>query len=68
MARYQLFKPGRDVALMFGKVAGSLFTKAKKATDESRTLAVTHDALLLRLNRGEIRVKDAERFLEDRGL
>jgi len=30
--------------------------------------AVLRDALLRRLIRGEIRVKDAERFLKERGL
>jgi len=35
---------------------------------ESRTLAALRDALLPKLIRGEIRVKDAERFLEERGL
>ncbi len=35
---------------------------------ESRTLAALRDALLPRLISGELRVKDAERFLEARGL
>ena len=35
---------------------------------ESRTLAALRDALLPKLIRGEIRVKDAERFLKERGL
>jgi type I restriction enzyme S subunit len=35
---------------------------------ESRTLAALRDALLPKLIRGEIRVKDAERFLKKRGL
>jgi type I restriction enzyme S subunit len=35
---------------------------------ESRTLAALRDALLPKLISGEIRVKDAERFLEERGL
>jgi type I restriction enzyme S subunit len=35
---------------------------------ESRTLAALRDALLPKLISGEIRVKDAERFLEGRGL
>lgn len=35
---------------------------------ESRTLAALRDALLPRLVRGEIRVKDAEKFLQERRL
>jgi type I restriction enzyme S subunit len=35
---------------------------------ESRTLAALRDALLPKLISGEIRVKDAERFLKKRGL
>lgn len=35
---------------------------------ESRTLAALRDALLPKLIRGEIRVKDAEKFLKERGL
>jgi len=45
------------------------FTKRISAIEaESRTLAALRDALLPKLIRGEIRVKDAERFLEERGL
>ncbi len=35
---------------------------------ESRTLAALRDALLPKLIRGEIRVREAERFLKERGL
>ncbi len=35
---------------------------------ESRTLATLRDSLLPKLISGELRVKDAERFLEERGL
>jgi type I restriction enzyme S subunit len=35
---------------------------------QSRTLAALRDTLLPKLIRGEIRVKDAERFLVERGL
>jgi hypothetical protein len=38
------------------------------AVHESRTLAALQDALLPKLISGEIRVKDAERFLKERGL
>jgi type I restriction enzyme S subunit len=35
---------------------------------ESRTLAAQRDALLPKLISGELRVKDAEKFLKERGL
>ena len=35
---------------------------------ESRTLAALRDALLPKLISGALRVKDAERFLEERGV
>lgn len=35
---------------------------------ESRTLAALRDALLPKLISGKLRVKDAERFLKERGL
>ena len=35
---------------------------------QSRTLAALRDALLPKLISGELRVKDAERFLKERGL
>ena len=35
---------------------------------ESRTLAALRDALLPKLISGELRVKDTERFLKERGL
>ena len=38
------------------------------AERESRTLAALRDALLPKLISGELRVRDAERFLEERGL
>lgn len=49
------------------KVA-TLFAKIDVANDDSCTLAALRDALLPKLIRGEIRVMDAERFLEVRGL
>lgn len=45
-----------------------IFESSWKRYLESRTLAALRDALLPRLIRGEIRVKDAEQFLKERGL
>jgi type I restriction enzyme S subunit len=41
-----------------------LFVRARAATEEGRTLAALRDTLLPKLLSDEIRVKDAERFIE----
>jgi len=56
------------VAEAFGYFIKSLFVRSSNAERESRTLAALRDALLPRLISGELRVKDAERFLKERGL
>jgi len=68
LALYQLVVPPGTVASAFGRIVQPLFAKAGQAYDESRTLAALRDALLPKLIRGEVRVKDAERFLKERGL
>lgn len=50
----------------FHKVVGTLFGRVDALQNESRTLAAIRDALLPKLLSGEIRVKDAERFVEAR--
>ena len=47
---------------MFAPVEGILFRTINNRT-QSRTLAALRDALLPRLISGELRVKDAEKFL-----
>jgi type I restriction enzyme S subunit len=68
LARYLLVVPSDDVAKAFGALVEPWFRKASASERESRTLAALRDALLPKLIRGEIRVRDAERFLEERGL
>jgi type I restriction enzyme S subunit len=46
----------------------SLDSRIEVNERQSRTLAALRDTLLPKLIRGEIRVKDAERFLEERGV
>jgi type I restriction enzyme S subunit len=67
LARYLLVVPSDDVAKAFGALVEPWFRKASHSERESRTLAALRDALLPKLIRGEIRVKDAERFLKERG-
>ncbi|GIV02391.1 MAG: hypothetical protein KatS3mg015_1221 [Fimbriimonadales bacterium] len=45
-----------------------LLSESTKRQHESRTLAALRDALLPKLISGELRVKDAERFVESVGV
>ncbi|MGW9567550.1 restriction endonuclease subunit S [Rhodococcus hoagii] len=49
----------------WGSIASPLVEQLGVARDESRTLAATRDALLPRLMSGELRVRDAEREVEE---
>jgi len=60
--------PGDEVLARFSQAAGPALAKIAQNERASRTLAALRDALLPKLIRGEIRVKDAERFLKERGL
>jgi len=68
LARYLLVIPSDDVAKAFGALVEPWFRKASASERESRTLAALRDALLPKLISGQIRVKDVERFLKERGL
>jgi len=68
LARYLLVVPSDDVAKAFGALVEPWFRKASASEREARSLAALRDALLPKLIRGEIRVKDAEGFLQKRGL
>ena len=57
-----------ELLFHFEEIVGQIRERIRAVRDESRTLAALRDALLPKLIRGEIRVKDAERFLEERGL
>lgn len=66
--RYQVCVPPQDIAERLGLTTSVLFAVLKARDDESRTLAAIRDALLPKLLSAHIRVKEAERFLKDRGL
>jgi type I restriction enzyme S subunit len=63
-----LLIPPDSVVEAFDHVSKALTDRLFAACLENRTLAALRDALLPKLIRGEIRVKDAERFLMERGL
>jgi type I restriction enzyme S subunit len=56
--------PPGTLVHIFDGIAGIIFSKVETLELENDTLAALRDALLPKLISGEIRVKDAERFLE----
>jgi type I restriction enzyme S subunit len=60
--------PSDRVVVVFDQLLKPLTQRLFKSCHESRTLASIRDALLPKLLSGKIRVKDAERFLKERGL
>jgi type I restriction enzyme S subunit len=67
MARYEIVLPPEPIAEAFNTLVQTLIERIISGISESRTLAALRDALLPKLIRGEIRVKDAERFVQDVG-
>ena len=63
-----LLKPPDAVVEAFDRLSKKLTDRLFAACHESRTLAALRDALLPKLISGELRVKDAERFLKEQGL
>jgi type I restriction enzyme S subunit len=68
MARYEIALPPQAVAQAFTERVRPAVDRMIVGIHESRTLASLRDALLPKLISGELRVKDAERFLKERGL
>lgn len=56
--------PPSDIMQVFSKKVGPLYEKIVCNLRQSRTLAAIRDALLPKLLSGEIRVQDAEKFVE----
>ncbi len=63
LAHLQLPRVLKPVAQAFGRAIKPLFARSSAAVRESRTLAALRDALLPKLISGELRVRDAERFI-----
>jgi type I restriction enzyme S subunit len=68
MSRYPIALPPQAVAHVFTERLQPFVDRIIAGIHESRTLAALRDALLPKLISGEIRVKDAKRFLTERGL
>jgi len=65
---YKLCMPPHQVMRNFEIQVEPVLSRQQSAAAESETLAALRDALLPKLISGELRVKDAERFLKERGL
>ena len=68
VARTRVLIPSHAVMVAFDKTVRPVFFRWISSLHESRTLAALRDALLPKLISGELRVKDVERFLEERGV
>ena len=55
--------PSPELIQRFESLAAPMFAKIEENYEESRNLAALRDALLPRLVSGEVRVKDAEKFV-----
>ena len=68
MPSFSFALPPKTLVDVFDGIGSRIFGKIETLELESGTLAALRDALLPKLIRGEIRVRDTERFLQERGL
>jgi len=68
LSEAKLAVPPSPLLDVMDRYVSPIFEASWKRHLESRTLASLRDALLPKLISGQIRVKDAERFLKERGL
>jgi type I restriction enzyme S subunit len=65
--QYVIAIPPPRLAEAFGSIARSTMASIRTSDEEARTLAAVRDALLPKLISGELRVRDAERYLAGAG-
>lgn len=61
-------KADDEINSKFAALIAPLYEQLRQNTEESRSLAQLRDTLLPKLISGELRIKDAEAFLAERGL
>lgn len=61
---FRFVSPPRELLLALGSAVKPWFARSSAATREARTLAALRDTLLPKLISGDIRVKDAENYLD----
>jgi type I restriction enzyme S subunit len=66
-SKLQVIKPDDKAMNRFHNLVGPIFSQILANDLQSMTLSDTRDTLLPKLLSGEIRVRDAERFIERRG-
>jgi type I restriction enzyme S subunit len=54
---------GEDICRAFRELSDPWFARLRSCAEETRTLTAVRDALLPKLISGELRVKDAKRFV-----
>ncbi len=64
LASFALRRPDAEILAHFGARASAVFAAGRAMTDENHRLAATRDALLPALMSGKLRVRDAERTVE----
>ncbi|MEW1602132.1 restriction endonuclease subunit S [Streptomyces sp. NPDC093808] len=64
-ANYQVNRPDADALAAFGEEASTAFAHMKSLQAENRALATLRDTLLPQLMSGRLRIKDAEKIVED---
>ena len=64
LSHFRLVVAPSPIPELFGKMIKPLFARAAEGASESRTLAAQRDTLLPKLISGDLRVKEAKRFIE----
>ncbi|QNP65096.1 restriction endonuclease subunit S [Streptomyces genisteinicus] len=64
-SNYSVRSPDAEQLAAFGRESSAAFSHMKSLESESRTLAALRDTLLPQLMSGRLRVKDAEKIVED---
>ncbi|WCN07383.1 restriction endonuclease subunit S [Streptomyces sp. M92] len=65
VANYFVNRPNAEALANFGEEAAAAFSHVKSLQSENRLLATLRDTLLPQLMSGRLRVKDAEKIVED---
>jgi type I restriction enzyme S subunit len=64
LSHFQLVVAPKPIAESFGRIVRPMFARAGAAAKASRALAAVRDSLMPKLITGELRVNDAETFIE----
>lgn len=65
LAEIEVIAPQPEVVEAFGELSGPWFEKVHSMAQENQTLAALRDALLPRLMSGELRIREAEKQVEE---